>query len=87
VYDKHGGPLSARYGPNPAGDGVPGRWPAVGLAEQEMIPKLRPGAEYAARAVMARAAFALVRAEAAGFEPARGDEPSTRLAGGRHRPD
>lgn len=26
-------------------------------------------------------------AEAAGFEPARGDEPSTRLAGGRHRPD
>ena len=26
-------------------------------------------------------------AEVAGFEPARGDEPSTRLAGGRHRPD
>ena len=26
-------------------------------------------------------------AEAAGFEPARGLKPSTRLAGGRHRPD
>ena len=25
-------------------------------------------------------------AEAAGFEPARGCEPSTRLAGGRHKP-
>jgi hypothetical protein len=32
-------------------------------------------------------AFALVGAEAAGFEPARGFKTSTRLAGGRHRPD
>lgn len=32
-------------------------------------------------------AFVLIRAEAAGFEPARGVYSSTRLAGGRHRPD
>ena len=36
---------------------------------------------------IANAAFGLVRAEVAGFEPARGLKPSTRLAGGRHRPD
>src|SRR4051812_50090303 len=38
------------------------------------VPRVVPGAR------------ALVAAEAAGFEPARGFKPSTRLAGGRHRP-
>ena len=57
----------------------------------EMRPEPRPEApktrDDQSSAEASQTAKTPVRAEVAGFEPARGDKPSTRLAGGRHKPD
>ena len=76
VHDGDGGAIPACDRPASPGGCGPCGWPAVGLRKKgEMRPDLRPRPRASLGVAGPGAAFRLVRAEAAGFEPAMGLSP------------